>query len=118
MNVKYRMKYGNVKQTFDGEGFDSKKELGRYKELVLLQAAGGITDLSVHPKYLLQATFRDRGGRAVRSITVTWDFFYREKGQEVVEDVKSPITRKETAYNIRKKMFIKRYPDVEFREVL
>ena len=118
MKYKYSTKYGNVKQIFDGKVFDSKKELGRYKELVLLQAAGEITDLSIHPKYLLQATFRDRGGRAVRSITVTWDFFYREKGQEVVEDVKSPITRKETAYNMRKKMFVKRYPDVEFREVL
>ena len=118
MTVKYRTKYGAVTVKFDGHQFDSKKEMRRYKELCLLQLAGEITDLSVHPKYLLQATFRDRGGRAVRSITVTWDFFYREKGQEVVEDVKSPITRKETAYNIRKKMFVKRYPDVEFREVV
>ena len=39
---KKRPKYGNTKVRYDGILFDSKLELSRYKELVLLQAAGAV----------------------------------------------------------------------------
>ncbi len=120
MKVKYSTKYGNIKQQFDGHIFDSIRERKRYQELCLLSAAGEIKGLEVHPEYELQASFKDRHGKAVRSIKVTWDFRYcmTDDNQMVVEDVKSPATRKETAYNIRRRMFIKRYPEVDFREVV
>jgi hypothetical protein len=35
----------------------------------------------------------------------------------VVEDVKSPPTRQETAYSIRRRLFLRRYPEIEFRDV-
>jgi hypothetical protein len=115
--MRYRTKYGNIRVRHDGKWFDSKKEARRYKELCLLEAAGKISQLMIHPKYTLQASFRDRGGRAVRAINCTWDFSYVEGDRIVVEDVKSPATREEAAYNIRRRMFIKRFPDIEFREV-
>jgi len=117
MRVKYRTKYGNIKVRHDGHVFDSKKEARRYQELCLLEAAGKIQALQVHPKYELIQSFRDRGGHTIRRVTVTWDFAYTEDGRKVVEDVKSPPTRKETAYNLRRKMFLNRYRNVEFREV-
>lgn len=39
-------KYHNKKTVVDGRTFDSKKEAERYDELLLLQRAGAITDLS------------------------------------------------------------------------
>lgn len=116
MRIQYRTKYGNVKQRVDGHVFDSKKEAQRYRLLCWRQAAGEITDLKVHPRYELQPSFRDRHGRLVRAINVTWDFYYHEHGVEVVEDVKSPPTRKETAYRIRVRLFKARYPDFDFKE--
>ena len=112
-------KYKNIRVIYDGKQFDSKKEARRYGELQLLEYAEEISNLEIHPRYTLQASFWDpRGGRNYRSITYTGDFFYRERGTSIVEDVKSRITRKEPAYNIKKKLFIKKYPDIEFREVI
>ena len=52
----------------------------------------------------------------------TGDSGYRERSHDgkfysVVEDVKSPATRKETAYRLRTKLFKALYPNIEFREV-
>lgn len=114
--IKYRTKYGNVKVKHAGYLFDSKKEMRRYQDLVLLQTAGEIQSLQVHPKYTLQKSFRDRNNKKILAITVTWDFYYTRGDQVYVEDVKSPSTRKETAYNIRKRLFILRYPHTNFIE--
>lgn len=115
--IKYKTKYGNVKVKYNDNLFDSRKEMRRYKDLVLLEAAGEIQNLQVHPKFTLQESFRDRNKKAIRAITVTWDFYYTRNTQAYVEDVKSPVTRKETAYNIRKRLFIAKYPDIVFEEV-
>ena len=115
--IRWKNKYGNVKVKYNGQLFDSKKEMRRYQDLVLLQVAGEIKGLQVHPKFTLQESFRDRGGKAIRAITVTWDFCYHRGTQAYVEDVKSPVTRKEAAYNIRKRLFIAKYPHIVFEEV-
>ena len=47
-------KYQAQKIEVDGFRFDSKKEAARYGELKLLQMAGEISDLKVHPKYKLE----------------------------------------------------------------
>ena len=114
--IRYKTKYGNVKVKHKGQLFDSKKEMRRYKDLLLLEAAGEIQNLQVHPKYTLLKGFKDRNNKKIRAITVSWDFFYTRGTQSYVEDVKSPITRKETAYNIRKRLFIAKFPDIIFEE--
>jgi len=105
-----------VKVKYRGQLFDSKKEMRRYKDLLLLQAAGEIQNLQVHPKFTLQESFLDLNDKKIRAITVTWDFYYQRGAQAYVEDVKSPSTRKETAYNIRKRLFLYDYPDIVFEE--
>ena len=115
--MKTRNKYGNIKIDLHGTKFDSRKEARRYKDLLLLEAAGTIRNLELQPRFLLQEGFRDPAGKWIFPIHCTWDFAYEEKEKRVVEDVKSPITRRETAYGIRKKLFMKRYPEIEFREV-
>lgn len=53
--AKRRPKYGNTKTVVDGITFDSKKEAKRYGELKLLVAAGEITNLTLQPKFILEA---------------------------------------------------------------
>ena len=115
--VKHRNKYGNIKVNFRGMKFDSKKEARRYQELLLMELGGEITGLDRQPRFVLQEGFRGKDGKWIFPIHCTWDFIYAELGVQIVEDVKSPSTRKETAYVIRKKLFMKRYPEIEFREV-
>jgi len=103
----------------DGYVFDSKKESRRYRELALLEKAGKIEKLVVHPRFMLQpAFFAPLQEKRIRAVSCTWDFAYVEDGREVVEDVKSEPTRKEAAYNIRKRWFIKMFPSILFREVV
>lgn len=113
-------KYRNIKVHYDGYLFDSKEECKRYKVLVLLQKVGEIEKLVVHPRFVLQPAFyASTQEKKIRAVTATWDFGYLEPdGRKVVEDVKSPITRKEVAYNIRKRLFIKMFPDIDFREIV
>lgn len=48
-----RSKYGAIPTTVDGIRFDSKAEAKRYGELKLMQKAGEIYALEVHPRYPL-----------------------------------------------------------------
>ncbi len=118
LHIKRRNKYGNIKVNFRGITFDSGDEKRRYQELLLLEIAGEISSLSIQPRYLLQPSFRNRQGKHIRAMHCTWDFLYIENDCSVAEDVKSPPTRKEQAYGMRKKLFMKRYPEIEFREVV
>lgn len=80
------MKYGNIPTNVDGKSFQSKLEAGRYCELTLLQKAGKISDLRTQVLYRL-----DVGG--VHICNYYADFVYTdERGNEVVEDTKSPAT--------------------------
>lgn len=121
-----RPKYNNVKTEVNGQKFDSKKEAKRYRELNELQKAGEISRLVCQPRFTLQEAFQDlrigktKAGkpRTVRAILFTADFKYwcNKSNQWVIEDVKSPAS-KTTAYEIRKRLFLRRYPDMDFREV-
>ena len=48
-----RNKYGNKKCQYNGIVFDSKHEMERYKELLLLQRAGEIEDLKLQERFEL-----------------------------------------------------------------
>jgi len=105
---KKKSKYGNQKVIVDGIPFDSKKEATRYCDLLLLQKAGKIRLLQMQVEFVLQ------------SCSYFADFVYQEKFEVflthsgpmsiewkiVVEDVKSPTTRKDKMYRLKKKMMM------------
>lgn len=102
-------KYGNRKTVVDGVTFDSAKEARRYGELKLLERAGQIRNLEVQPRFPL----------AVNGVTVAHyvgDFSYVEAKAQVIEDVKSAITRKLPVYRLKAKMFAAQY-GFQIREV-
>ena len=109
-------KYNARKIALDGYTFDSQREAARYGELLLLQKAGEISGLEVHPALVLQQAFAYRG-KHVRAIKYEADFSYIEDGTLVYEDVKG----KETAdFRIKWKLAQYLYRDdawVEFRKV-
>jgi len=105
-------KYGNVKVTFDGIVFDSKKERERFIDLRMLERAGKIENLELQPEYELIPK-----SRTERAVKYRGDFRYIENGKVIVEDVKSTATAKDKAYIIKRKLMKWRCPDVEFREV-
>ncbi len=101
----------------DNIRFDSIAEYRRYGELLLMERAGEITGLQVHPRYELQGAFK-YNGKVERAITYEADFEYvTREGWKVVEDVKSEATRTE-AYKIKRKLFLKKYDNVKFMEVM
>ena len=112
-------KYFNKKITVNGETFDSEKEYRRYRELLLLEKAGAITDLQRQVKFVLIPTqyetyerYGKRGQRLKdgrkcieRGVDYYADFVYIENGKEVVEDTKSKATKTES-YKIKKKLML------------
>ncbi len=106
-------KFNAKKTPHDGYIFDSGKECQRYKDLRLLEYAEKITDLTVHPKFILQDGFMWRG-KKIRPITYTADFMYQEGGITIVEDVKSVATQTQL-FKVKVKMFKYKYPELVFR---
>ena len=92
-------KYKNKKTA---RGFHSKKEEARNDELELMQKAGLISNLETQKKF----RFEHNGIK----ICEYWsDFSYTQDGKEVVEDVKSPFTRKLPVYSIKRKLMLAFY---------
>lgn len=108
-------KYNNKKVTVNGQVFDSKKEANRYKELLLLEKAGGIKDLRTQVKFKLIPAQRDEAtGKVIeRECSYKADFVYEEDGKTVVEDVKGFRTKE---YVIKRKLMLWRY-GIKIREV-
>lgn len=107
-------KYGNKKVIYDGETFDSKKELQRYMELTLLQKAGKIQKLERQVKFVLIPAHREpdttgpRGGvkkgKVIESeCSYIADFVYIDNDTQrvVVEDTKGFRTKD---YIIKRKL--------------
>jgi len=109
--MKSTTKYRNKKTN----GYDSKKEAKRAVELKLLERAGHISELKEQVTILLQEKFR-HNGKWECSITYIADFVYMKDGVKIVEDVKSPITRKIQTYRIKRKLLLFKYPDIAFLE--
>lgn len=108
-------------------GFDSKKEERRFKELEQLQNAGIISDLERQVKFVLipaqrePDTVNEKGktikGKVIeRECSYYADFVYYQEGQLVVEDVKSKYTRKLPEYIIKRKLLLKNY-QIRIKEV-
>lgn len=91
-------KYGNKPTIVDDIRFDSKLEAKRYGELKLLQKAGKILGLEMHPRFRL-----DVAGMHICYYEADFKYFETLNGKQVVEDCKSKIT-KTTTYQVKKKM--------------
>jgi hypothetical protein len=108
--IKRRNKYGNKKVTADGYIFDSKLEFLRYRQLKIFEDAGEITELKIHPKYVLVEGVKLPSGKRQSAITWSADFEYIDSiDGKVVEDVKSPSTAKKDSFRVRVKLFQVRY---------
>lgn len=104
-------KYNAVRTEVDGILFHSKGEARRYGELKMLERAGEISDLELQPQFVLLDAF-ERDGKRIQAIKYRADFKYIEGDIVVIEDFKG----KETAeFKIKRKLFINRYPEYEFR---
>jgi hypothetical protein len=118
-----RNKYYAQKKTADGYKFDSLKEERRYQQLKLLERAGEISNLEVHPVFKFSV-----GGRPVliksdgypngRQAKYSGDFGYFDtrKGVRIVEDVKSSATKTE-AYKLRRAFVEALFPGTTITEV-
>lgn len=102
-------------RTMDGVVFASKAEMGRYWELKILEKKGLITDIELQPEYILQDAFIHKG-KKIQPIKYRADFRYRDtmRNRVIVEDCKGMMTE---IYKLKKKMLLKRYPDMNFIEV-
>lgn len=105
LSTNHISKYRNKKIIFDGITFDSKKECYRYKKLKILLKTNKIKDLKLQVPYVL--IDKSKHGRAIRYIA---DFVYynNELKKEVVEDVKSNIT-KTPVYKLKKRLMAEKY---------
>lgn len=105
----------NARVTYlDGYTFQSRAEARRYEELRLLEMAGEIHDLKVHPRFELLPRDKALGLRAVH---YTADFQYTEGGRVIVEDVKGGSATITGEFKLRRQLFMRRYRGVEFRIV-
>lgn len=111
-------KYHNVKAEYNGVVYDSKKEMRRAGALDMMARIGAITDLERQKAFELQPGYVNNKGQKIRPITYYADFYYfdKERGVWVAEDVKSPATRQDKVYRIKKKMFEYKYPNILFIE--
>ena len=117
---KYKVsKYRNVKTTVDGITYDSAKEARRHQELLLLERAGKIQALERQKPFVLCGSVV-LGGRRKPALRYFADFCYRvcDNGDyyRIVEDTKSPITRKDPLYRAKKHM-MKAIHDIEITEL-
>lgn len=112
-------KYRSVKCN----GKDSKKEYRRGIHLKELQRLGLIKNLCEQVPFVLQEKFIDSAGVLERGIKYLADYVYfdndpesRSFGKDIIEDVKSEITKKNPDYIIKRKMLKLRYPQYIFKE--
>lgn len=88
----------------NGYRFASQAEAQRYCELLELQRAGAIHDLHVHKRFPLHAS----GGQKIGYYEC--DFYYvTAQGEQVVEDVKSPVTARLSTYRLKRRLFEAEY---------
>lgn len=108
-------KYGNTAVIVDGERVDSKKEAKRWQHLRLLELAGHIHRLERQVVFELAPKAVFRNSRASPAIRYKADFVYIENGEQVVEDVKSAISRKLAAYRMKRHLMMTVH-GIEIRE--
>lgn len=112
-------KYNARKVKIDGYTFDSQREAQRYGELKLMEKAGEIRALVVHPSINLQPDFMYQGKR-IRGIVYELDFYYVRECNGVLIDVYEDVKGFETSsFKLKWKLLLYQYrlSPVEFRIV-
>ncbi|HOW46120.1 MAG TPA: DUF1064 domain-containing protein [Rubrivivax sp.] len=110
-------KYGAKKVVVDGVAFDSKREAKRWGQLLKLHAEGAISLPERQVRYELIPK-QARAGVTERACHYVADFRYvRVDGVMMVEDVKSPPTRKKPDYVIKRKLMLQKF-GIAVREVM
>jgi len=117
MRFTRKNKYNARKTVLNGVVYDSKKEAERGEELIRMAARNEITGLERQVKFVLIDPFTYQG-KKIRATSWVADFYYCKDGQWIAEDVKSSFTRTKPDYNIKKKLFMQRYPEILFFEYL
>jgi hypothetical protein len=109
-------KYHNTPTELDGHKFDSKAEAARYAELALLERAGKIANLQVHPKFII-VDEDDHGG----FMRYEADFMYMDwqgdLGEITVEDVKGGRATQTPLWRLKWRLVQARYPHYTFKVV-
>lgn len=122
-------KYRNIQTEVFGIKFDSRKEAYHYLKLREEEQKGHISNLRMQVPYeLIPAVYRDvtvhlktkdkTEKKCIQRAThYLADFVYNDAdGNEIVVDVKSPITRKNAEYRLKKKMMLA-FKNIEIKEV-
>ena len=105
-------KYNNKKTYIAGEKFDSKKESARFMELCMLQRSGVISDLRRQVRF--EIVPKNGNERAAYYVA---DFVYKKAdGKMIIEDVKSPMTKRLPLYVLKRKLVKYQYPEYIFIE--
>ena len=118
-SLMFESKYHNKKIEYNGEKFDSQRELNRWLELLLLQKAGRIRNLERQVKYELIPAQREsfqngnQGKIIEKSVSYVADFVYEENGKTIVEDSKGVRT---DTYIIKRKLMLWKY-GIKIKEV-
>lgn len=92
-----RTKYNVRTVKHEGLTFGSPAEKRRWQDLQLMEKAGEIGELELHPRFSLDVNGHHIGN-------YTGDFGYFTPKGYVVEDVKSKATKKARDYPLRKKL--------------
>lgn len=103
-------KYNNTRTKIDGILFDSAKEADYYSQLKVLYQAGALQSFCRQPEIILQEGFAE-----TRPIIYKPDFLVvTSEGHAFYVDVKGLKT---DVYKMKKKMLLKKFPNIDFREV-
>jgi hypothetical protein len=112
-------KYHNQKTIIDNITFDSIRESQRYGELKLMEKAGEIIHLEVHPEIELQPGFYYKD-KKVKPIIYEADFYYVEQRDGILIDVYEDVKGYETpTFKLKWKLLLYQFKNspIEFRIV-
>jgi hypothetical protein len=100
----------------DGYLFDSKSEALIYSEYKI---DPDVEILELQPRFILLTPFK-RKNKSYRGITYKADFVISVGGDNWVVEVKSKGTLKANSknYPMRRKLFLNKFPDLNFREII
>lgn len=111
--TKFNVDADKSKRTFGGITFDSQLEMKYYRDVLCPDVESGyVKQYELQKKYELQPGFQ-RNGKRVQPITYVADFYIEyADGRTVVIDTKGCP---DSVAKIKKKLFLYRYPDVDYR---
>lgn len=111
-------KYHAKRIEVDGVVYDSKKEAKRAAVLEQQEKYGIITNLQRQVPFELQPGYTNNQGKKIRPITYIADFTYEKDGKKIIEDIKGSKLTLTEAYKIKKKIFMYKYPEYIFLEII